>query len=126
MKTKIIIGLIIVAVAGWLIWTYAKDGETAAGALDPFAQCLRDKGVVMYGASYCKYCQQEKKAFGDSFRLVNYVECPTNTKTCIDKGIEAYPTWIFGDGTRVVGLQGLESLAAKSGCELPQEAKPNP
>lgn len=125
MKTKIIIGLIVVAVAGFIIWGFTKDNPEAK-ALDSFAQCLADKNVVMYGASSCKYCQQERAAFGKSFDKVNYVECPTNTKTCIDKGIEAYPTWIFGDGSREVGLQGLDRLAQKSGCELPKEDQPAP
>lgn len=126
MRTKIAIGLIIVAVAGWLIWAYAKNDGNTANALDSFAQCIRDKGVTMYGASSCKYCQQEKKEFGSSFQFIPYVECPTNTQTCIAKNIEGYPTWIFPDGKRLLGFQGVNKLAQETGCEIPREEQPNP
>ena len=73
----------------------------------------------MYGANWCSHCQNEKKAFGDSFRFVNYVECPKNTKECRAKGVEGYPTWILSDGKKLVGEQGLGGLARASGCALP-------
>ncbi len=88
--------------------------------LDGFAQCLRDKGAVMYGAEWCSHCQDQKRLFGDSFRYVSYVECPENAQLCIEKGVEAYPTWIFADGNKFVGKQELEELSLRSGCPLPQ------
>ncbi|MEK7525507.1 MAG: thioredoxin domain-containing protein, partial [Patescibacteria group bacterium] len=75
---------------------------------------------VMYGAEWCAHCQNQKKEFGDSFRLVSYVECPQNTQTCLEKGISGYPTWILADGQKLVGEQELEKLSQKTGCALPQ------
>lgn len=87
--------------------------------LDAFAQCLRDKGVTMYGAYWCSHCQNEKKNFGDSFQYVPYVECTKEIKKCQDAGIKGYPTWIFPGGKKLEGEQGLENLATESGCESP-------
>jgi len=88
--------------------------------LDAFASCLADKKVIMYGASSCSHCQAEKNRFGDSFKFVQYVECPENVKLCVEKGIEGYPTWILGDGQKFFGEQGLLNLSELSACPLPE------
>ncbi len=75
----------------------------------------------MYGAEWCAHCQNEKKAFGDSFKYVPYVECPDNPQKCLEKGIEGYPTWILPDGKKLIGEQGLLKLSQESGCLLPIE-----
>ncbi|MDP2664391.1 MAG: protein disulfide isomerase family protein [bacterium] len=119
MKNVIIIAAIGAAIAG-VGFLVINPGQQVAAALDSFAQCLADEKVTMYGADWCPHCQNEKKAFGDSFRLVPYVECPQNPKLCLDKGIEGYPTWIFPDGKRLEGEQGIVVLSKESGCVLPQ------
>lgn len=90
-------------------------------ALDSFAQCLKEKGITMYGAGWCPHCQNEKKAFGDSFKFVPYVECPDEPKRCLDAGVTGYPTWIFPHGEKLVGEQGLQKLSEESGCTLYSE-----
>lgn len=91
----------------------------ASGAYDNFAKCLAESGAVMYGAYWCPHCQNEKKAFGDSFRFVPYVECTEEVQKCIAAGIEGYPTWILPGNVRLEGEQGLQKLSAESGCPLP-------
>lgn len=120
-KFKNTIILIVIAATITVIIVIASQSskKTLSNILDTFAQCLKDKGAVMYGADWCPHCQNEKKAFGDSFRLVPYVECPDNPQVCIEKGIQGYPTWIFSDGGRFEGEQGLQKLSAASGCALP-------
>ena len=86
--------------------------------MDTFAKCVASKGVTMYGAAWCSHCLAEKKAFGESFKYVPYVECPDNTPLCIDKGINGYPTWIDGAGKKHEGEQGLSGVAKISGCLL--------
>lgn len=110
----LIVGAVAIAVVGWL---YSRQQTTVN--LDEFAQCLADQGAVMYGAEWCAHCQNEKKAFGDSFRLIPYVECPAEPQTCIAKNIQGYPTWIFKDGKLYEGEQGLRNLSLISGCALP-------
>lgn len=93
--------------------------------LDGFAQCLKDKGAVFYGAFWCPHCQNTKRMFGASEKLLPYVECSTpdgkaQLQTCVDKKIENYPTWEFADGSRLTGERTLQELAEKTGCALPQ------
>lgn len=109
--------IVIVIVVGW--FAFGRGGTQEANALDGFAQCLAEKQITMYGADWCPHCQNEKKAFGKSFRLVPYVECPAEPEKCLSVGIEGYPTWIFPDGRRFTGEQGVEKLSRESGCNLP-------
>ena len=112
----IVLGVIIAGIG----FIALKPEKQAALALDSFAQCLAQKEVTMYGADWCPYCQNEKKLFGDSFRLVPYVECPADPQRCLQVGIKGYPTWVFPDGKKLAGEQGLEKLSQESGCQLPQ------
>ncbi|MBI2035942.1 MAG: hypothetical protein HYT12_04685 [Candidatus Liptonbacteria bacterium] len=45
------------------------------GEYDDFALCLKEKGVVFYGAFWCPHCQNQKKLFGKSQKLLPYLEC---------------------------------------------------
>lgn len=92
------------------------------GQYDDLAVCLQDKGVKFYGAFWCPHCQEQKKIFGASAKLLPYVECSTPDTTgqlqvCKDAKIESYPTWIFPDGSRSGGLTPAE-LAEKASCVL--------
>ncbi|MGC9047005.1 MAG: hypothetical protein ACP5IC_02735 [Minisyncoccia bacterium] len=86
--------------------------------LDSFAKCLTDKGFVLYGLYSCPHCQAQKNLFGNSLQYIKYVECSQNTQLCIDKHIDAVPTWIGPDGKQIVGEQSLERLSQLSGCLL--------
>ncbi len=92
--------------------------------LDGFAKCLTEKGAVMYGADWCPHCKDQKAAFGNSFQYIKYVECPDNTKLCIDKGIQGYPTWIIGTSTKYIeGFDGdntMKELSEVTQCLLPK------
>ena len=112
----VVIGAVILTVAFFI---FNKKNVVATVNLDEFAQCLADKNVTMYGTEWCVYCQKEKKNFGDSFRLVPHVDCGKEPNKCAENKIEATPTWIFSDGHRLVGLQGLEKLSQESSCPLP-------
>lgn len=115
-----ILPVIILIVPLLLIIGYFSKPKTPFVNLDEFAKCLNQKGIVMYGANWCPHCQNEKKAFGKSFSFVNYVECPENPQRCLAAKIDGYPTWIFPDGRRLIGEQGIENLARESGCPVNQ------
>jgi hypothetical protein len=120
MKAKIIFWILIIMAVILLLIFWQRSGVKApASALDSFAQCLADKGAVMYGADWCLHCQNEKKAFGESFKFIPYVECPDDPQRCLAAGIKGYPTWIFPDGKKLLGEQGIEKLSEESGCLLP-------
>ena len=103
--------LAVIAVA----WQVASS-QKSSPALDSFAQCLADKGAVMYGAKWCSHCQNQKKLFGKSFRLITYVECPDNIELCLSKDIQNYPTWIINN-KKYEGEQSLSRLGEASGCQ---------
>src|SRR3989338_8227014 len=92
---------VFIAVAIIGAFLFIRNDSQPIASLDEFAKCLAVKDVVMYGADWCPHCQNEKKAFGSSFRYIPYVECPDNIKMCLDLGIEGYPAWLLGDGTRL-------------------------
>lgn len=114
---KIIAWGAVAAVIVLAVW-YWKSPAKPAGALDSFAQCLREKQITMYGAYWCPHCQSEKQAFGSSFKYVPYVECTEETQKCLDAGIRGYPTWIFPEDKRLEGELGLEKLSRESACPL--------
>jgi len=93
--------------------------------LDSFTTCLKDKGALLYSAFWCSHCKAQKELFGSSQELLPYVECSTQdatdqTQICKDKKIEGYPTWELADSTRLTGEVPLQTLAERTGCELPQ------
>lgn len=125
MINKIIIGLVWIAIGIAIIWgvgavALKNRGEVnlVSAALDGFAQCLTDKGVKMYGADWCPHCQNQKKAFGTSFKFVDYTRCELkeNTQKCLDAKIEGYPTWVFPGGERIEGEASFDQLVEKSSC----------
>ena len=119
MKNIISVGVIIaiIFIVGWFVFGFGGQPKTAT-ALDGFAQCLTQKGFTMYGAYWCPHCQNEKAAFGDAFKEVNYVECTKEPDKCVAAKVDGYPTWIGPGGVRLEGEQGIERLAKASGCAL--------
>ncbi len=112
--------LVLIIVAAVLVMVLTSGSGKPNPALDALAQCLASKNITMYGAYWCPHCQNEKKAFGDSFKYVPYVECTQETAKCTAMGVQGFPTWIFPDGKRLVGEQGIYKLSQESGCPLPQ------
>ncbi len=126
-KGSIIILIITIAVIGGLGY-YINQQNSKPGELDGFAQCIKDKGTIFYGTFWCPHCQNQKKVFGRSARLLPYTECSTpdgkgQLSVCTEKGVKSYPTWVFADETTLTGEVELSVLAEKTGCELPTEAK---
>jgi len=123
-KTKVyltlaMLGLVILPV---IIWAKLSFRPETAGEYDSLAKCLTEKNVVMYGAYNCSHCQAQKRAFGDSWQYVTYVECSIvglseQAQACIDAGVNVYPTWIFGNGEKLESEVNLKQLAIKSECQ---------
>ena len=118
----VIIGIIVIA--GFISLYANNSSTTATEKLDTFAACLKDKGAVFYGAFWCPHCQKQKAMFGNSVKYLPYVECSTpdakdQLPVCNEKKIENYPTWIFADGSRLIGEVPLATLAEKTSCTLP-------
>jgi len=120
----ILIALVFLAGVVFIIKAPSKPGK-----YDTFAQCLKDKGAIFYGAFWCSHCQAQRARFGKSAKLLPYVECSTpdsrgQTQICKDVGITTYPTWHFTNDlsttTKVLtGEIELVDLAKETSCELP-------
>lgn len=117
-KFIIIISAVTILLVGGGVLLATSSSSSKFTGLDDFAKCLTEKGATMYGAYWCPHCINTKKAFGQSFKYIQYVECTVETKKCEDNKVAGYPTWIFGDGSRLEGEQSLQDLAAKSQCKL--------
>jgi thiol-disulfide isomerase/thioredoxin len=114
----VIISLIVVMIV------YGKSHPE--GTEDPqvgaLASCLKEKGVLFYGASWCPHCQKQKQMFGVFAEKLPYIECastdPKNPQqeVCAKANIESYPTWRFPNGEELKGEVSFEMLAEKSGC----------
>lgn len=114
----IVVGVLFLALGAAFLM---DNREPKVSIYDGFAQCLTEKGVVMYGTYWCSHCLDQKKLFGSSFEYVTYVECSTELDRCNAEKVQATPTWIFGNGEREVGKLSLEKISEISGCVLPTE-----
>ncbi|MFA5934490.1 MAG: protein disulfide isomerase family protein [Candidatus Paceibacterota bacterium] len=123
-ENKIILIVTILVIFSVILFAFVKNTNTVPNKYDEFAKCLTEKGAVMYGAEWCSHCKEQKVVFSDSFKFIKYVECPDNTKLCLDKGVTGYPTWIIGTSTKTVeGFDKdttMKELSEATGCVLPQ------
>lgn len=114
----VVVGILIVG--GFAASLYAK---TMPGKYDALAQCLNEKGVKFYGASWCSNCKEQKRLFGNSAEFLPFVECFEPDKTikpfCKAIKIVKHPAWDFPDGSRLTGVQQPKVLAEKAGCPMP-------
>lgn len=93
--------------------------ETTPEYREKLAKALTEKGAVFYGAYWCPHCKQQKEAFGDAAKYLDYVECDArgesaNPDECKARGIDGYPTWIY-QGQKYNGFQSLSQLAQMIG-----------
>ena len=89
---------------------------------DDFAECLTDKGAVMYGSDLCSHCQDQKKMFGDSFEYINFVNCDFHEDECLEALAYKFPTWKLNDEFMGdLGVKTFDELSEATGCELPNE-----
>ena len=87
------------------------------GNHDEFANCLTEKGVIVYGNDFCQYTIQQLNYFGKSQKYLNYVRCTDNEELCNEKDIKTTPTWEY-KGEFYPQVQTFERLAAVTGCEI--------
>ena len=100
------IGIVVIFVAIFAFSSYAK-----ASPYDNFAQCLSDKGAVMYGADWCKFTQGQKAMFGNSIKYVDYQDFTKGPN------IKITPTWII-NGERYEKAQSIDRLSTLTGCTI--------
>lgn len=123
-RTAIFVMFAICAVLG--AYVYVQGLPPPAHLYDALAKCIAQSSTTFYGASWCPHCAEQKTKFGTGAQYLPYVECAlpggaiggSEAQVCINHNITQYPTWVFADGSRLVGVQTPQTLAAKTGCAL--------
>ncbi len=114
-----IIILLVVFGASYISHSDALSVKPASQSVIALAQHLTKTGAHMYGSYTCPHCQVQKLLFGSAFKDIDYVECnpdaeKSRSTLCLEKGIEAYPTWEI-NGQLYEGAKSLKELAKLSG-----------
>jgi thiol-disulfide isomerase/thioredoxin len=124
-KTKIVAaisGILILGIIAYIAYSLINPSnpQLLITEQDPLAKCLTENSAILYGASWCPHCKEQKEMFGEAEQYLPYLECANSdgsqVKACVDAGIRAYPTWIFADGTKKEGKLSLAELAELAGC----------
>ena len=96
-----------------------------------FAQAIADgpdgpggePGATFFGAHWCPHCTDQKELFQDGQSFLPFVEVTNPDRTpneiAIENNITTFPTWEFPDGSRLTGLQDLQTLASRTGIDIP-------
>lgn len=117
--TIIVMFAICIALA---IFVYWQGLPPPAHLYDALAKCIANTSTTFYGASWCPHCAEQKVKFGTGAQYLPYVECAApgggETAICTAHNITEYPTWVFSDGSRLVGVQTPQTLSAKTGCPV--------
>src|SRR5580704_18555516 len=112
-------GIVLFIVLAWAGFWYYRNHR-----YDGFAKCLAAKQTKMYGLYWCPHCAAQKEMFGKAFQYVPYVECAIKgstqlTPACTAAGVKLFPSWQFGAGQQVEGVEHMQELSDKTGCSLP-------
>ncbi len=122
-RIRIAIIVMFAICAALAIFVYWQGLPPPAHKYDALAQCIARSGATFYGASWCPHCAAQKIKFGTGAQYLPYVECAlpsgeNESQICVEHGVTQYPTWIFADGSRRVGVQTPQILATKTECIL--------
>ena len=119
--TALVVGLGTLFVIGNVEVLGQSSGNSTSSALR-LAQHLKTIGVRFYGAWTCPACKRQLNLFGlNDIDAVPYIECnkpekyPDQAKLCRNADLRVYPTWELSDGSRLEGVQSLETLRRWSG-----------
>ena len=119
--TALVVGLGTLFVIGGAGVLGQPNGHSATNPLS-LAQHLKAMGVRFYGSWTCPACKRQLNLFGlQDSDAIPYVECnkpeqyPDQAKLCRNADLRVYPTWELSDGSRLEGVQSLETLRRWSG-----------
>ena len=119
--TALVVGLGTLFVIGNVEVLGQSSGNSASSPLR-LAQHLKAIGVRFYGSWTCPACKRQLHLFGlNDIDAIPYIECnkpeqyPDQAKLCRNADLRVYPTWELSDGSRLEGVQSLETLRRWSG-----------
>ena len=104
------------------------EGESAPD-LVAFAKALTQAGTKYFTAAWCPHCNAQKAMFDDGANYLNAIEVTNPDRTLNEVGtannITSFPTWEFPDGTRISGLQTLQTISERAGVAIPTSDTPS-
>jgi len=105
--------IIILAFSGYILM---KDNNSSSQITEELAKCI-GQNSELYVQTGCPACQRQEELFGDNLKYIFLIDCflVENRQTCIDKSIEATPTWIIKEN-KYKGVQSIETLKELTGC----------
>jgi glutaredoxin len=125
-RTHIFIWILFGISAALALFIYEQSLPPPAGKYDALAKCIAGTSTTFYGAFWCPDCAAQKTKFGTGAQYLPYHECALPDKSendsCKAAGVAHYPTWVFSDGSRTVGVQNISTLAKKTGCPMPSSS----
>ena len=121
--TALVIGLGTLFVSGDARVFAQLNGTVKPSAIH-LAQHLKAIGGRFYGSWTCPACQRQLALFNlTDQNAIPYIECnkpeeyPEQAKICQTAELRVYPTWELKDGSRLEGVQSLETLQRWSGLK---------
>ena len=103
---------------------FAQPNGTVEPSHMRLAQHLKAIGGRFYGSWTCPACQRQLALFNLTDKnAIPYIECnkpeayPDQAKICQSAELRVYPTWELRDGSRLEGVQSLETLQRWSGLK---------
>ena len=101
----------------------AEAESMMAPDLVQFAKDLAASGAKLYGAAWGPFTTQQMQLFEDGGNELPFIEVTLPDRSISDLGIDnqinAYPTWVFPDGTRNIGSLSLEEISELSDVPIP-------
>ncbi len=86
--------------------------------IEEIADCLANKGVILYGSPNCGRTQSQISVF-EGYFPIEFVNCKNkaNRFECSEQGVGPFPHWVFPDGNAIGGeILYPEELAEIAGC----------
>ena len=126
-KVTLTVIILLFAVAAFLAYITYCDRDADWTELDKakLTACLEDNDATLYITTWCPACKTQLLKFGNAMRDINIVICDNSddpneiNPECVLEKIEACPTWVFYDNTRLRGVQSLDELADFTKCPKP-------
>jgi len=124
-KVKRVCGLLL-GLSPWLATGDAvvlaqTNGNATPGPVS-LSRHLSQIGARIYGSWTCPACRYQLNLFGpEASADIPYVECnkpeqyPDQAQICRKADLRVYPTWELSDGSRLEGVQSLDTLRRWSG-----------
>ena len=103
--------IVIVIVVLLVIFLLARD----LSHIDKETSVCIGENSELYIQTGCHACEIQEEMFGDNYQYLNLIDCVLEKDLCIEKQIEATPTWIINN-EKYRGVQSIETLKGLTGC----------